>query len=231
MNRKFLPVVLLLATSVVYSADSSSAESSFGVGLQNFFERFSVRQAVSDLKVDIKTLLEKKAAGSAHINGGFADLEGFDVLPNAGSLPETHKVLISEKVLAAQKGAEAFLKKHPVVRNTSSFNGGFADLEAVDSLPSASNEGVVGGKIEQAKNYVKSLFAPQSAAAAEQEKKSLLTQISENPGTTAALTAGTLVALYGSYKLIQYFDKKKAKNRALAKRLAIQKKQLPVVFE
>ena len=63
------------------------------------------------------------------------------------------------------------------------------------------------------------------------EEKSLLTRISENPGTTAALTAGTVVALYGSYKLIQYFDNKRARNIALKKRLKAQRMQASVVFE
>ncbi len=130
---------------------------------------------------------------------------------------------------------EGFLKNNPALGKASSLNAGFADLEAVDRLPNASNEGALKGKVEQAKNYFKAVFAPKPAAVVEQEKVkekvSLLTQISENPGTTAALTAGTVIALYGSYKLIQYFDQKKARNIALAKRLEAQRKQSPVVFE
>ena len=107
-------------------------------------------------------------------------------------------------------------------------------------------EGVskVKSTFESIKKNAISLFSPQPVAVLEQgkvptpkqeeikiEEKSLLTQISENPGATAALTAGTVVALYGSYKLIQYFDNKRARNIALKKRLKAQRMQASVVFE
>ncbi len=84
---------------------------------------------------------------------------------------------------------------------------------------------------ESIKKNVMSVFASKSIEQEKVKEKSLLVQISENPGTTAALTAGTVVAFYGSYKLIQYFDNKKAKNIALKKRLKAQRMQASVVFE
>ena len=235
MKRTFLSVVLLLATSASYSASPSIPEvPPVGADLGLFFERFSLRQAVSDFKVDVKAFLGKKSVDRpSDVDGGFAGLEGVGSLPHAGAFPEIEKAATAHKALFIEKGkaADSALKASPALYNTPGLNGGFGDLESFDGLPSASHEGAIGTKVEQAQNYIKSLFAPKPAAAVEQKRKSLLTQISENPGTTAALTAGTVVALYGSYKLIQYFDKKKARSAALAKRLKAQRMQSLVVFE
>jgi hypothetical protein len=84
---------------------------------------------------------------------------------------------------------------------------------------------------ETFKIWVKERFSSKPLAAAEQEKKPWMDQIKENPGTTAAIAAGSVVALYGSYKLIQYFDQKKAKKIALAKRLKSAKARHSVVYE
>lgn len=161
-----------------------------------------------------------------------------DCLPNLGTslsrLNSDFSAFIhGEEVKGTCNSMEVFLKNFPAARQTPTLNGGFADLENIEALPAEgilpAND-VAKGKIRQVGSYLKSLFSSKSVAANEQEKKSFMTQIKENPGTAAAITAGSLFAFYTSYKLIEYFDHKKAKKIALQRRLKDSQVR-PVVFE
>ena len=234
MKYKFLPASLFLATSVVCSAASSAVVLPVGAQVQEFFQGPAVH--------DFKSIV---GGAISNVTGHITD---YNKKISAKAVPSLGSTFTTKEQGEAQGSLENFLKDSPSARKAPVLNAGFADLEGFDSLPSVSNEGALQGKIEQAKNYAKSVTTPKPASAVEQGKvlspkpvaapeqeivkeKSLFTQISENPGTTAALTAGTVIVLYGSYKLIQYFDQKKAKKIALAKRLKAQGMQSSVVFE
>jgi hypothetical protein len=220
MKCKFLPVFLLLTTASVFSVDSSNSVHPVGTAVQNFFERFSVKQVYSDLKVDVRTT---KSEAQQMIKNYIASDSGV-IDTKLGQL----------KHLQAKDFPLASGALHKTVEGRFYIPG--QDLFSVDNLNEDTGTGKTAfeagkEKYQALKVWVNGVVTSQPAEQEKVKEKSLLTQISENPGTTAALTAGTVVALYGSYKLIQYFDRKKAKKIALARRLEAQRKQLSVVFE
>ena len=223
MKCTFLPVFLLLATSVVYSADSSNSVPPVGTAVQNFFRNFSFGQAYRDVKVDVRTTKSEApgtikkyiAADTGVIDTELAQLKHLQAKDFPFASGTLHKTAEGRVYVPSQNP--------------------FGDINLDEDAGTGKTAFEAGKEKYQAlKVWAKGVVTPKPAATVEQEKvkeKSVLTEISENPGTTAALTAGTVVALYGSYKLIQYFDTKKAKKIALAKRLKAQKNQSSVVFE
>ena len=182
-------------------------------------------------------------ATSASAMDSLLDLSVFD--PMDSSVSPFFEGGVVNDTLAIVSGGVASVKNQLETHNKNIIDGVVPNFGSTFTVKEQT-EGVSKLKsiFESIKKNVTSLFSSQPAAVLEQgkvdtpnqeeakvEEKSLLTQISENPGTTAALTAGTVVAFYGSYKLIKYFDQKKAKKIALAKRLKAQRMQASVIFE
>ncbi len=201
--KNVMVVVLLSVGSVVFSVSPSSEVRPVGSEVRDFF----AGPAVNDM--------------AAIVSGGIND------------------------TAAVISAGITDVKNHLEVYNKKIIDGAVPNLgSTLTAKEQTAGVSKVKSTFESIKKNAMSVFSPKPAAALEQgkvptpkqeevkvEEKSLLTQISENPGTTAALTAGTVVALYGSYKLIQYFDNKRAKKIALAKRLKAQRMQQSVVFE